>query len=243
MKKILSLVLMLLCISFNAYADKQEWIDKSYDFGQSKRVLISLNIPNELKNGVMEHETSDIFLEKFKKDVADKLITQSYKFKTFADVTNDLNRFYGIDIAYMYQTEPQKAQATLAKYLGENFDMFLNANLLVYDTGSQYQEGYYYSMPTTQTSFVTTPNGMGTVTTQGTQQQYVPGGNVPVAYAAVKFELTDVKTSKPVWTRIDDRARANVLAIHNTKPIDLYKRIIGSYFDDLCQKFDDASKK
>ena len=63
MKRILLLVIALMMITVSAFADKQEWIDKDYDFGKAKRILVNLTVPDELKNGITEKETEEIFLE------------------------------------------------------------------------------------------------------------------------------------------------------------------------------------
>ena len=40
MKRILLFVIMLMMITVSSFADKQEWIDKNYDFGKAKNILI-----------------------------------------------------------------------------------------------------------------------------------------------------------------------------------------------------------
>ena len=44
MKRILLFVIMLMMITVSAFADKQEWIDKNYDFGKAKRILVSFSV-------------------------------------------------------------------------------------------------------------------------------------------------------------------------------------------------------
>lgn len=243
MKKVLFLVLLLVSIAASAFAEKQEWIDKNYDFGQSKRILVGLNIPNNLKNGVTENQASEIFSEKLQKEVIDELAIHRYKFKSLAEIPNDILRFQGVDVIAMNQTDPQRARAIFSQHLGENFDLFLTVDLLMYDTGTQYQEGYFYNMPTNDTYVMSGTSGTGILNVQGQKQQYVPGGDVPVAYCAVKFSLADMHTGKNVWTRIDDRARANSRVFDNTTPKDLYERILGSFFSDYSTKLTEAAEK
>ena len=54
MKRILLFVIMLMMITVSAFANKQEWIDKNYDFGKAKNILIMFYVPDELKNGITE---------------------------------------------------------------------------------------------------------------------------------------------------------------------------------------------
>lgn len=124
----------------------------------------------------------------------------------------------------------------MAKYISESFDLTFTTHLISYNMGSQYSEGYCYNTPTTETSTVMTPYGNTIITTHGTKQNYVSGRMVPAAFACVKFEINDTKTGKTIWTRIDDRSRANETEFDNTKPLDLYKRIIKNYFKDLESK-------
>lgn len=63
MKKIIILTLLLLCYTFAAFAQKQEWIDKNYNFKNSKRILVIYDIPENLKNGITENETAEIFMK------------------------------------------------------------------------------------------------------------------------------------------------------------------------------------
>lgn len=62
MKRILLFVIMLMMITVSAFADKQEWIDKNYDFGKAKRILVSFSVPDELKNGITEKKRKKYFL-------------------------------------------------------------------------------------------------------------------------------------------------------------------------------------
>ena len=90
MKRILLFVIMLMMITVSAFADKQEWIDKNYDFGKAKRILVSFSVPDELKNGITEKETEEIFFEVLQDKVTDKLAPLGYKVKTLTDVNDDI---------------------------------------------------------------------------------------------------------------------------------------------------------
>ncbi len=241
--KIFFITILLINIMSSCFAEKREWIDKNYDFSSSSKIYVIFNIPDNIKDGITEHETNDLFIKKLNKQVTEQLLDTKYRVKTLSNVLTDIKRFNNIDLIQMYQANPAGAETYFQQYLLDNFDAILVANLLVYDTGTQYQEGYFYNMPTTNSTYVTTPYGTSTVTTNTMTQQYVPGGNYPVAYAAVKFEIKDIKTGKVIWTRIDDRARMNKTIFDNTKPFDLYGRILGSYFNDLTDTLKDSITK
>ena len=99
MKRILLFVIMLMMITVSAFADKQEWIDKNYDFGKAKNILIMFYVPDELKNGITEKETQELFDEAVQRKLVNKLGSYGYNFKTIADATNDIQSLYGINIS------------------------------------------------------------------------------------------------------------------------------------------------
>ena len=105
---------------------------------------------------------------------------------------------------------------------------------MIYDTGAEYCEGYIYTTPSTNTSTVWLPNGQtATVMTNGQAVHNVPGGNFPAVYVAVRVDVIDPQSGNVVWMRIDDRAKVNRTVFDNTKPKDVYKRILGSFIEDF----------
>ena len=193
MKRILLLVIALMMITVSAFADKQEWIDKDYDFGKAKRILVNLTVPDELKNGITEKETEEIFLEVLQDKVTNKIVPLGYKVKNLNDVNKDMELLYGINIEELAKNNPAEAENTFIKYVNENIDLVFNAVLLEYSTGTRYQEGYYISVPKTESHYVS--NGMyggQIVTTHTTEQQYIGPQNVPMTYTTVKFIINDL---------------------------------------------------
>ena len=230
MKRILLLVIALMMITVSAFADKQEWIDKDYDFGKAKRILVNLTVPDELKNGITEKETEEIFLEVLQDKVTNKIVPLGYKVKNLNDVNKDMELLYGINIEELAKNNPAEAENTFIKYVNENIDLVFNAVLLEYSTGTRYQEGYYISVPKTESHYVS--NGMyggQIVTTHTTEQQYIGPQNVPMTYTTV-------------WTRIDKREREGDELFGNSKPKEVFERIIKSAFDDFTEKIEKASK-
>ena len=199
----------------SAFAAKQQWIDKSYDFGSTDSMVVQLIIPESVKNGIVEHETKEIFDEYFNKRLVDKLSK------------NKINVFRYEDAC-------------------ENVSLFCKITLQKYITTTQYQQGYSIVESVPQTNTVLNSDGMfNTVTTYKTETKYVPGGNFPVAFMMIKYELVDVKTSKIVWTRIDDEARASqVTQFFHTSPeaSDLYKDSLKDYFSSISSKLIKARK-
>jgi hypothetical protein len=113
------------------------------------------------------------------------------------------------------------------------------ARPIIYDVGTQYYEGYTYTMPSINQSYITFPNGqMATITSNGQTIHTIPGGNFPTVYVCFRFDIFDVKDTsqdKVVWARVDDRARVNRSALENSKPKDVLKRIVSSFSNDFVK--------
>lgn len=234
MKKIFLTVLLFLCFTATALAQKQEWINKSYEFDKTNNIMLELYYLPPY-NGISENETAEIFIEKAQ-NLCDNLIKQNYKLYTPAMVEEAINKQHNIDIALMYDSQPEKADEIYRNYVKENMDLVVKAEIMAYDIGSQYFDGYFVNLPSVDTSYVTTPYGSGTVTTYGNSPHYISGGNFPVAYCCVRFTAYGLPNGDAVWTRIDDRAKANKTIFDNTTPKDIYKRIVSSWASDFEDK-------
>lgn len=230
MKKII-LLMLLFIFSTTAYAQKQEYIDKNYDFSKVKKVYFNFSyLPNA--NGINENETMELNTEAITK-IWKQAKLKGYEFYGPANIIEMIKTEKQINIKELAKNDIEKANEIFMNYLNENMDVAAQVDVLVYDIGSQYREGYFMNVPSTETTYIYTPYGSGTMTTYGNEQQYVPGGNVPVAYCCVKMYVHDFKTDKDVWVRIDDRAKMNATVFDNTRPKDMYKRIINSYYGDF----------
>lgn len=232
-KSRLVLLLSLLIFLFftnTASAEKQEWFDKAYDFSKVKRILVyEPLIADKLKNGINEHEILELFQAKMK-------LPNTVKVITFSDVVNAIMTDTGIDLYALYKEKPQEATKLLVESIPKYADISVSSKVFEYSMGTQYREGFTYNTTEYQTSYVSGYGGSATVTTPVTRTHTVPGGNVPVAYAAVRFEVQDLQSGKNIFIRLDDRAKANPTVFNNTKPKSLYGRITDSFFDDLSEK-------
>ncbi len=118
--------------------------------------------------------------------------------------------------------------------------MYVLAPPIIYDMGTQYREGYTYTLPSINQSLITFPNGqIATVTSNGQTVHTMPGGNFPTVYVSFRFDIIDAKTlgsnEKTVWARLDDRARVNQDILQNSRPKDVFKRMMGSFADDFVK--------
>ena len=212
---------LVLCYSLPANAETQEWKDKNYTFSSQKRIYVVYSTPNNI-NEISEHEISDMMYDKLM-PMAKSLNQLGYSVFNQADIVENLKREKNIDLPELYKTNPTECNNLVKDYIHKNSDIILSIDVLYYNTGTEYQEGHY--------NFIT-DNYAGTVT-----PYYVQGGNVPVAYACVQFNVQDTKTGKNVWIRKDDRGRANRDILSHTKPKDLLRRILKRYFSDAHKVF------
>ena len=81
-------------------------------------------------------------------------------------------------------------------------------------------------------------NGMA----QTTEQQYIGPQNVPMTYTTVKFIINDMATKANVWTRIDKREREGDELFGNSKPKEVFERILKSAFDDFTERIEKSVK-
>ena len=212
-----------------ALAEKQEWVDKTYDFSKVKRIVIfDPNILDKLKNGINEKEIIEIFKSKAK--IEKVIIIELSK------ICNNIYLDTGINLVELNQQNPSEALRILDESLPKYADIYVASSVNEYSMGSQYNEGYTYNTTSYQTSYVTGPGGTATIQTPVNQTHTIPGGYVSVAYANVRFEVYDIKTNKAIFTRIDNRQRSNDTIFEHGKPKDLYGRITKSFFDDLSKK-------
>lgn len=236
MKKLILLTFLLCTIASAAFAEKQEWFNKSYEFNKDSNIVFELYYLPPY-NGISENETAEIFVEKTQ-NLYDSLKSENYKFYVPSMIAEIIKEQQNIDIAMMYDSDEQKANEIYHNYVKENMDLVIKAEIMAYDVGSQYFEGYFVNLPSVDTSYITTPYGSGTVTTYGNSPQYISGGNFPVVYCCVRFTAYSMPDGNAVWTRIDDRAKPNRSILENTTPKDVYKRIIGSWVSDLENKLE-----
>lgn len=207
MKKFfLLLVLLIFMMSGTVFAEKQEWIDKEYDFKAVKNIRIEYQVATELHNGIVEKETLSIFKEKFISPLSEK-----------CSIKNMGLFFQDNNIA---QEDSTSADLIVKVYLAD------------YHRGDSYRAGYNYTVvsPTSEMVYTT----KGTVVVPGTQTQvyHQDGGNVPTAFVIVRFDVIDVETNQVVWSRIDDRAKQGDER-STPKPKKVFSRVIGDFERDL----------
>ncbi len=239
MKKLFLLLMFLLMFTTTANAKTEEWIDKNYDFTKLKTIVVNLRVPNELCNGIREHEIADTFYLTLKEELHDKLPETKYRLISWARLMENFSKENNIDLNNIPNDTNVKQELAkkMVEYGRNHSDVLLVGQVWVYDLGTSYYEGYYYTLPSQIYSTVTTNIGVNaTVRTDGQALHYKQGGNYPTAYCFVRWDITDAKTDKQVWSRLDERARTNMDALQNTKPKDLLRRICKSMSEDILKQ-------
>jgi len=239
-KSFLIFFLFFTFLSSQVFAEKQDWYDSRFDFTKVKSIIINLDKPENCPEIVFK-EIEDIFFNGTKEGIFDKL-NHKCKVASIFKVKEDIlkvNRLSLEQIREIEKTNPKKVQDLFTGYVRDNYDIMILARPIIYDVGTQYYEGYTYTMPSINQSYITFPNGqMATITSNGQTIHTIPGGNFPTVYVCFRFDIFDVKDTsqdKVVWARVDDRARVNRSALENSKPKDVLKRIVSSFSNDFVK--------
>lgn len=240
MKKVLFLLIVLLTFTITAHAKTEEWIDKNFDLTKLKTIAVELRIEKALYNGIRENEIGETFFTTLKEDLHDKLPKPKYLLISYQQLMENFAKENNIDLANIENMPADKIAGLDKKsieYARNHTDALLVGHVWIYDLGTSYHEGYYYTLPSQVYSTVTTNIGINaSVVTNSQTLHHRSGGNYPTAYCLVRWDLYDAKTEKPIWSRIDDRARANMDALQNTKPKDLLRRICKSMSGDMLKQ-------
>lgn len=224
MKKYITLLLCLIFYSCTAFAQKQEWFDKQYDFKSLNNIYVEFFVNDELKNGITEKETQEIYEDKFLRKFVKSIDAIGYNVQTKKDILEAMN------------LQQPVTEEDVHQFIYDNFNAWVKIVLQKYNMGTQYAEGYTYSYPETKSQSVYTPNGPVLMTTTENKTQHVPGGNFPAVFVRVRFDVYDVKSKEAIWSRIDDRERINRDEFENTKPKDIFGRILRDFNKDFLRK-------
>lgn len=194
-------------MSGTVFAEKQEWIDKEYDFKDVKSIRVEYQVATELHNGIVEKETHSIFKEKFISPLSEK-----------CSIKNMSLFFQDNNVA--------EEDSTPA-------DLIVKVYLVNYHRGDSYKAGYEYISvsPTTSIDYTTSARGV-VVSGSKTQVYRKEGGNVPTAFVIVRFDVIDAETNQVVWSRIDDRAKQGDEG-STPKPKKVFSRIVSDFERDL----------
>ena len=108
MRRCFILVCFLLFMTNSVLAAKQQWIDKTYDFSVPNSMVVQLIIPESVKNGIIEHETTEIFDEYLKERLADKLLKNKINVFRHEDAFENVDLFCKITLQkYITTTQYQ----------------------------------------------------------------------------------------------------------------------------------------
>ena len=230
----------LLLLSLTVQAKTEERIDKQFDFTKLKTIAIDLDINAQIYNGIREYEITDVFYETLKSELHDKTSKTKYCFVPYPLLFNEFMKENNLENTVIEEL-PADKQAEINKkyieYARSKTDALIRGTVWIYDLGTSYHEGYYYTLPSQVYSTVTTNIGVNaTIRTDGQTLHYKQGGNYPTAYCLVRWDVIDAKTNQPIWSRIDDRARVNMDVLQNTKPKDLLRRVVKSMSSDLLKR-------
>ena len=218
MKKFLLFLICLLALSTTALAEKSERIDPAYDFTKAKNICIDYAAAPEIADGIRDKEAHDVFLEKAKTDIADKLVKAKYNVGFSANASDK---------------EAANAKAGANSSAG-NYDLVVRCTVSQYDTGKKHVEAHTETVMVPVTTTVLDVTGRPqTIVIQQQQVYNIPAGEYPAAFVRARFDVINAKTNQNVWTWEDTREKVADPGIANVKPKEVFTSIIADFSASL----------
>ena len=234
MIKVLYYLLCLLIMVNPAYAEKSEWIDPGYDFTKTKSICIDYVASPEIADGIRDKESQDLFFEKAKADIADKLSKQKYKVDTIYKAKENFITSEKIDSKKSAKDITQEHLPLFEKYVQNNYDLLIKCIVSQYDVGKKYMEAHTYETTVPVATNVLDATGqMQTIIIQQQQEFNIPAGNYPAAFVQVGFDVIDTNTNKKVWALDDKRDKIDDTGISDIKPNGLFTEVIAEFAENL----------
>jgi len=225
MKKFLLFLICLLALSTTAFAEKSERIDPGYDFTKAKSICIDYAAAPEITDGARDREAHDVFYEKAKTDIADKLVKAKYNVGFTANASGK---------------EASNAKAGANSSAGNtpvdpgNYDLVVRCTVSQYDTGKKHVEAHTETVMVPVTTTVLDVTGqLQTIVIQQQQVYNIPAGDYPAAFVKARFDVINAKSNQNVWTWEDTREKVADPGIANVKPKEVFTSIIADFSASL----------
>lgn len=234
MVKVLYFLLCLLIMVNPAYAEKSKWIDPSYDFTKAKSICLDYVASPEIADGIRDKESQDLFFEKAKADIADKLSKQKYKVDTIYKAKENFITSERTDSKKSTKDITQEQLPLFEKYVQNNYDLLIRCIVSQYDTGKKYVEAHTYKTTVPVATNVLDATGqMQTIIIHQQQEFNIPAGNYPAAFVKAQFDVIDTKTNQKVWSLEDKRDMIDETGISGIKPNGLFTQVIAEFAENL----------
>jgi hypothetical protein len=229
MRKFLLVLLCLLALTTPALAQKSEWIDPGYDFTKARNICIDYEAAPEIADGIRDKEAHDVFFEKAKADITDKLAKAKYNVGFTYKANNNVS---GKDAANTNAVANNSAGNT--QLVPGNYDLLVRCTVSQYDTGKKYVEAHTETVMVPITTTVLDVTGqLQTITIQQQQVYNIPEGDYPAAFVQVRFDVINTKTNQNVWTWEDKREKVADPGFSNAKPKEVFTSIIEEFSASL----------
>ena len=229
MKKFLLFLICLLALSTTALAEKSEWIDPAYDFTKAKDICIDFAAAPEIADGIRDKEAHDVFYEKAKADIVDKLVKAKYNVG-FTDTAK--GNVSGKEAANAKVVANHAAGN--APFDAGNYDLVIRCTVSQYDTGKKHVEAHTETVMVPVTTTVLDVTGqLQTIVIQQQQVYNIPEGDYPAAFVRARFDVIYTKTNQSVWTWEDKREKVADPGISYVKPKEVFTSIIADFSASL----------
>ena len=200
MKKIFLILICLMFFVNSSYAQKSEWLDPTYDFTKVKRICIDFDVKPELRDGIKEKESQEIFYEAIKETFVDVISKPKYQVDSIFSAQDKFLMSGKTSKEERDNLSNDERTYLLNEYLKTNYDVIVKCTVLQFDNGKKYRGGFF----------------VGSV--------FVPGGDENAIFINAHFNVIDTKTKQNVWSVEDKRDKEGT-----TKKKGMFKRIIADF--------------
>ena len=200
MKKICLILICLMIFVNQSYAQKSEWIDPTYDFTKVRRICIDFDVKSELRDGIKEKESQEIFYETIKETFVDVIPKPKYQVDSVFSAQDKLLMSGKTSKEEQDNLSNDERTYLLNEYLETNYDVIVRCTVLQFDNGKKYRGGFV----------------VGSV--------FVPGGDENAIFINAHFNVIDTKTKQNVWSVEDKRDKEGT-----SKKKGMFKRIIADF--------------
>ena len=142
MKKILLILACLMFFVNSSYAQKSDWIDPTYDFTKVKRICIDFDVKPELRDGIKEKESQEIFYETIKETFVDVMPKPKYQVDSIFSAQDKLSISGKTSKEELESLSSDERTNLLNEYLETNYDVIVKCSVLQYDNGKKYRGGF-----------------------------------------------------------------------------------------------------
>ena len=249
LKKMIVALLLLIGSAVPVHAEMTDRFVSDYDFSKDKKIFVFLSLPEKWTNQDVRQEMKDVFYQRVKKELKDKLPADTYTVDSLYKAVKNMGEQTMTDsqLAALFSsaaeqdTTKEPRQKAVTEYLKTHYDMGVVVIPQAYEVQSKYVPGRIYTVPDTISYPVVDSNGRcRTITIVRNRIVEEPSGYYPAPYCKILLTAMATDRWQPVWERTEERMRIDRSGF--SKPKSMFGRITDDFSVSL-RKFLTGKKK